>query len=596
MSDDKPYVARIDIDTSDIDRAKKELDDLTKDIKVKTKVDTPGSSASSGTGSKPHIMAAIKAQRKMDEIAAKSRATLDIIDAKSRSKKDEADISESLSAVRSRAKVDDIAAKSRATLDIIEAKTRSKKESADISDSLSAAAAQRKLEIHTRRQAELTTVADGTRYRLDAAQRLADSKATARRDLLQARIDERKRTDEASANRALMQDSKKRDTALRVGSLAVAAAITKMASMYAGLMTEVTNIRKLSLGADSNSGSITAGRTELSMLFDSSDAMLQKIADMQSNPADASLAIITKIAGYSDRSRLSQADILSAIVKQVGTIDDKWLTNKSVKEAKGLAFLSNSEIIRISKMVKTGEADNDIARFRALAKELAVDDKTDKSYSDFKKQLGGVGDRISNTVKRTLSGADTGTGKLIESGSQMIHGGLQRFRDTILKLETQGGSTGKYAISSTGAWGRGQLLQSTSAKPGYGIKPINIPSDIKHLMNQERGSSEVKNPKLRAWMAANEAENLRFMQDYSGAMLKAAKGNVGDALQAYNQGVGGMHNRSAEGAKYRRNGLAIYNSASKQPSSKTTTSTQQKVKVIVSNKNQNDINVQGHSL
>jgi hypothetical protein len=75
-------------------------------------------------------------------------------------------------------------------------------------------------------------------------------------------------------------------------------------------------------------------------------------------------------------------------------------------------------------------------------------------------------------------------------------------------------SRGKHsAISNKGARGVAQLMPGTMRDPGYGIKPVRDDS---------------------------EAENRRVGQEYLSAMLRKYKGNIDNALAAYNWGPGNV--------------------------------------------------------
>ena len=75
-------------------------------------------------------------------------------------------------------------------------------------------------------------------------------------------------------------------------------------------------------------------------------------------------------------------------------------------------------------------------------------------------------------------------------------------------------SRGKHsAVSNKGARGVAQLMPGTMRDPGYGIKPVRDDS---------------------------EAENRRVGQEYLSAMLRKYKGNIDNALAAYNWGPGNV--------------------------------------------------------
>ena len=73
---------------------------------------------------------------------------------------------------------------------------------------------------------------------------------------------------------------------------------------------------------------------------------------------------------------------------------------------------------------------------------------------------------------------------------------------------------GKLTESPVGALGKYQIMPTTAAKPGYGVKPI---------------------PDLRK---ASEAEHKAFAESYYQAMLRQFNGDEEKALAAYNGGVG----------------------------------------------------------
>ena len=82
--------------------------------------------------------------------------------------------------------------------------------------------------------------------------------------------------------------------------------------------------------------------------------------------------------------------------------------------------------------------------------------------------------------------------------------------DALVKAESRGEQS---AVSNKGARGVAQLMPGTMRDPGYGIKPVRDDS---------------------------EAENRRVGQEYLSAMLRKYKGNIDNALAAYNWGPGNV--------------------------------------------------------
>lgn len=82
--------------------------------------------------------------------------------------------------------------------------------------------------------------------------------------------------------------------------------------------------------------------------------------------------------------------------------------------------------------------------------------------------------------------------------------------EALVEAESRGKQS---AISNKGARGVAQLMPGTMRDPGYGIKPVRDDS---------------------------EAENRRVGQEYLSAMLRKYKGNIDNALAAYNWGPGNV--------------------------------------------------------
>lgn len=82
--------------------------------------------------------------------------------------------------------------------------------------------------------------------------------------------------------------------------------------------------------------------------------------------------------------------------------------------------------------------------------------------------------------------------------------------EAVVQAESRGRQS---AVSNKGARGVAQLMPGTMRDPGYGIKPVRDDS---------------------------EAENRRVGQEYLGAMLKKYRGNIDQALAAYNWGPGNV--------------------------------------------------------
>ena len=82
--------------------------------------------------------------------------------------------------------------------------------------------------------------------------------------------------------------------------------------------------------------------------------------------------------------------------------------------------------------------------------------------------------------------------------------------DALIKAESGGEQS---AVSNKGARGVAQLMPGTMRDPGYGIKPVRDDS---------------------------ESENRRVGEEYLSAMLRKYKGNIDNALAAYNWGPGNV--------------------------------------------------------
>ena len=88
--------------------------------------------------------------------------------------------------------------------------------------------------------------------------------------------------------------------------------------------------------------------------------------------------------------------------------------------------------------------------------------------------------------------------------------------DLLRRLVQQESGFNPTAVSPDGAQGLGQVMPSTAADPGYGVRPL--------------AAEDLMNP----------AENLRFSAEYLSAMLREFDGSERLALAAYNAGPGAV--------------------------------------------------------
>ena len=120
-------------------------------------------------------------------------------------------------------------------------------------------------------------------------------------------------------------------------------------------------------------------------------------------------------------------------------------------------------------------------------------------------------------TKRVEEGTPTSDGVQVEEGTPTSNG-VQKVDDTFIdKLSMIESSGNPNAVSPAGAMGLYQIMPSTAADPGFGVKPLSTGRDV---------------------AAAPISEQKRFSKDYLNAMLERYDGNMDAALVAYNAGPG----------------------------------------------------------